>query len=523
MVGERTLGAGEGFPYGRLAPAGRAARRIGAGAIAVASIAAALAATAAAVGGYPDAGIGAIGPDGVISSVSPAGFAWRDGIRAGQVVVRIDNSLSPGGWAVEVRDAGRTLASRSAPYEAALRDMLPLGLAALAVGGISLVLLRGRRAWSPAAACVSLLLAAPALELYGQPGSSTAVMALAAAAPVVWIGWRPRLPALAGVVTTLAVAVFVGAWAASRLGAGDAYGQLEAVRDAAASLGTAFVVAVSVVAPLARAGPASLARPRLADLGAAGAVGGLALAGAMVYSVPLPVLGLVVLGALLALPAWRRGAANSAERLVLADMREHAAIEAGEAERAHLSRELHDAPLQELAGVIRRLDLLPGARDEADRLRDVAQQLRAMATELRPPVLDDLGVVPAIEFVDEAASAEACPVTVAVEDGCGLEPGERPPANVELAAFRIAQEAIANAVRHAGAAAIRVTGRVSPAAIELEIADDGRGLAPDAASSAARRGRLGLASMRRRAEAVEADLSIEGSAGGTRVRLRWRA
>jgi signal transduction histidine kinase len=489
----------------------------------VAALAAALAATAAASGGYPDAGLDVVGPDGVISAVSPAGFAWRDGIRAGQVVVRIDSSLSPGGWAVEVRDAGRTLTSRSAPYEAALRDMLPLCLAALAVGGLSLVLLRGRRAWSPAAACASLLLAAPALALYGKPESSTVVMALAAAAPVVWIGWRPRLPAPVGVVTTLAAAVFIAVWAASRLGAGDGYGQLEAVRDAATFLGTALVVILSVVAPLARADSVGLARPRLADLGAAGAVGGLALAGAMVYSMPVPVLGVVALAALIALPAWRRGVAYSAERLLLADMREQAAIEAGEAERAHLSRELHDAPLQELAGVIRRLEVLPGARHEADRLREVAQQLRGMATELRPPVLDDLGVVPAIEFVAEAASAGACPVTVAVEDGCGLEPGERPPANVELAAFRIAQEAIANAVRHAGAAAIRVTGRVSPVAIELEIADDGRGLAPDAASSAARRGRLGLASMRRRAQAVDADLSIEGSAGGTRVRLRWRA
>ena len=523
MVGEKTLSGGEGFPYARLAHAGRAVRRIAAAAIALGSLVAALTATAAAVGGYPDAGLDAVGPDGVIAAVSPAGFAWRDGIRAGQVVVRIDSSLSPGGWVIEVRDGDRTLTSRSAPFEAALRDTLPLCLAAIAVGGLSLVLLRGRRAWSPAAACTSLLLAAPAVVLYGRPESSTAVMALAAAAPALWIGWRPRLPAPVGVVTTLAVAVFVGAWAASRLGTGEAYGQLEAVREAAASLGTAVVVAVSVIVPLARADRVSLARPGLADLGAAATVGGLALAGVMLYSVPVPVLGVAALVALVALPAWRRGAADSVERLLLADMREHAAIEAGEAERAHLSREIHDAPLQELAGVIRRLDLIPGARDEADRLREVAQQLRGMATELRPPVLDDLGVVPAIEFVAEAASAGACPVTVAVEDGCGLEPGERPPANVELAAFRIAQEAVANAVRHAHATAIRVTGRVSPVAIELEIADDGRGLAPDAASSAARRGRLGLASMRRRAQAVDADLSIEGSAGGTRVRLRWRA
>jgi signal transduction histidine kinase len=59
--------------------------------------------------------------------------------------------------------------------------------------------------------------------------------------------------------------------------------------------------------------------------------------------------------------------------------------------------------------------------------------------------------------------------------------------------------------------------------VELIVADDGGGLAPDAAHDAARRTRMGLASMRRRAQAIDAELSINGSPAGTRVKVAWQA
>ena len=284
-----------------------------------------------------------------------------------------------------------------------------------------------------------------------------------------------------------------------------------------------MVVGVSIALPVFRSDPIDLSRPRLSDLLAVGVVGAVSLALVSVFAVPVVVPGAAILGTLLALPAWRSSVGGRAERLLLTDVREHAALEAAEAERAHLARELHDAPLQELAGVIRRLELIPDARAETEQLRSVAQQLRGMATELRPPVLDDLGLAPAIEFIGDMAATDTTRVQVALDNVAGIDLASRPPATVELAAFRIAQEAIANAVRHASATTIRVTGNVSPVRIDLQVTDDGTGIAGDAAAKAARRGRLGLASMRRRAEAVDAEVTIEGSAGGTQVRFRWEA
>jgi signal transduction histidine kinase len=206
--------------------------------------------------------------------------------------------------------------------------------------------------------------------------------------------------------------------------------------------------------------------------------------------------------------------------MLLADLREHARLDAAEAERAHLSRELHDAPLQQLAGIIRRLELLPEARAESEELRAVAEQLRGVATELRPPVLDDLGS-PRPSSPAETASTNEVAVVAEVEDLTRLGVGGRPPAEVELAIFRVAQEAVANALRHAQASEIRLAGEVAAGRIVLSVTDDGRGLDEGEARAAARRGRLGLASIRRRAEAIDAEVDIGGSPEGTRVAVRW--
>jgi signal transduction histidine kinase len=235
-----------------------------------------------------------------------------------------------------------------------------------------------------------------------------------------------------------------------------------------------------------------------------------------------PVIAAALLfGAVLVVPAWRRWFAARAERMLLADLRESARLDAVEAERAHLSRELHDVPLQQLAGIIRRLELLPEARAESEELRAVAEQLRGVATELRPPVLDDLGLAPALEFLAEAASTDEVAVVAEIEDLTSLDVGGRPPAEVELAVFRVAQEAVANALRHAQASEIRLAGEVAAGRIVLSVTDDGRGLDEAEARAAARRGRLGLASIRRRAEAIDAEVDISGSPEGTRVAVRW--
>jgi len=279
------------------------------------------------------------------------------------------------------------------------------------------------------------------------------------------------------------------------------------------------VVLGSVVSPVLGDLRAEVRRPRLGDTLLVAISAGLAFGLVAILS-PV-VAGALLLGAVLLVPAWRRWFAGRAERMLLSDLREQARLDAAEAERAHLARELHDVPLQQLAGIIRRLELLPEARAESDELRTVAEQLRGVATELRPPVLDDLGLAPALEFLAEAASTDEVAVVAEVGDRTCLEAGGRPPPTVELAVFRVAQEAVTNALRHAAPTQVRLAGEVAADRVTLAIIDDGRGLDEAEARAAGRRGRLGLASMRRRAEAIEAELDIHGSEKGTRVAIRW--
>lgn len=187
------------------------------------------------------------------------------------------------------------------------------------------------------------------------------------------------------------------------------------------------------------------------------------------------------------------------------------------------SRATCNVPLQELAAVIRRLEILPGAEAESEDLRALAGHLRNVATELRPPVLDDLGLPAALDFLAEEATTTAMPVTTDIVDDTGFGTDRRPPTDVELAMFRIAAEAVANAVRHSGGARVHVHAAVAPDRVELVVSDDGAGLSSDAARDAAKRKHLGLASMRRRAEAIDAELSIDGSTHGTSVRVVWQA
>jgi two-component system NarL family sensor kinase len=223
------------------------------------------------------------------------------------------------------------------------------------------------------------------------------------------------------------------------------------------------------------------------------------------------------------LPSTRKRFGEPIEDALFGDVREAAAAEAAEAERARLARDLHDVPLQELVAVIRRLEIMPGTEAESEDLRSLAGHLRNVATELRPPVLDDLGLPAALDYLAEESTSSTLPVSADIVDDTGFGAERRPPADVELAMYRIASEAVGNAVRHSGGTRIRIAGSVAPGRVELTVADDGAGLAPDAAREAAKRKRMGLASMRRRAQAIDAELSIDGSARGTQVRIAWQA
>ena len=190
-------------------------------------------------------------------------------------------------------------------------------------------------------------------------------------------------------------------------------------------------------------------------------------------------------------------------------------VAATEAERARIAADVHDDALQDLTMLVRRLDAA-GDGANAQAAREIAERLRAIVGDLRLPVLDDLGVGPSLEWLCERLDSPAGSITLD-----RLPDESRQAANVELAVFRIAQEALANAVRHGKPPIIvrYVTGRDW---VELEVDDSGHGIPAGAADLAEQTGHLGLMNMAQRAEAIGASLKIgRKPGGGTRVALVW--
>ena len=192
-------------------------------------------------------------------------------------------------------------------------------------------------------------------------------------------------------------------------------------------------------------------------------------------------------------------------------------VAATEAERARVAADIHDDALQELTLLVRRLDEA-GDTEGAEIARTVSDRLRAICGDLRLPILDDLGVGPALDWlvmrIERLADGE---VRLEREDGT------RPPPDVELAFFRVAQEALANAVKH-GKPPIVVRYRSSESGASLSVDDAGAGIREGAAASAEASGHFGLLNMGQRAEQVGAILDIRRwPKGGTHVALEWRA
>jgi signal transduction histidine kinase len=295
-------------------------------------------------------------------------------------------------------------------------------------------------------------------------------------------------------------------------------------RSAAVVLGAVSVIGTAAVMMSARLRATAGGRRWLVDV--AGLLVGVVVAGALLLAdTPLPIL--LGAGAIMAVtyPFARGWAISLLDRLLLASVRERMTIASAEAERARLARDLHDAPLQDLAGVIKRLELVPAVRAESEALRNVAHQLRSVATQLYPPALDDLGLIAAVEQTAERIRETQPDVEVAVEivDRTGIRRRQRPPDTVELAAFRIVHEALSNAMAHSGARLIHVTGDLTPTSLILSVRDDGHGMPPGTDQRALQAGHLGLLSMRRRAEAIGARLEISSTPDGTEVRLKWKA
>jgi signal transduction histidine kinase len=190
-----------------------------------------------------------------------------------------------------------------------------------------------------------------------------------------------------------------------------------------------------------------------------------------------------------------------------------------EEERRRIRRDLHDGLGPALSGVVFQLesarllvDQDPGAAKAriaatSGHLQDVVADVRRLVHALRPPALDDRGLVGALAQQAEQLSAGGPVTTVEAGDLGSL------PAAVEVAAFRIAGEALANVARHAGAETCTVRLCVDGGVLVVEVADDGGGIAPDAEAG------VGLVSLRERAAELGGRSEVVcPDAGGTVVR-----
>ena len=166
---------------------------------------------------------------------------------------------------------------------------------------------------------------------------------------------------------------------------------------------------------------------------------------------------------------------------------------------------------------MRRLDAA-GDAESAEMARGVAERLRGITSDLRLPLLDDLGAGPALEWL----VARIRPMAGG-EVRLERSDPSRPPSAVELAVFRVAQEALANAVKH-GKAPITVRYHVDEAGrVSLTVDDAGPGIDARAAETALASGHLGMANMQQRAEQIGALLNVRAwPTGGTHVGLEWR-
>jgi signal transduction histidine kinase len=196
-------------------------------------------------------------------------------------------------------------------------------------------------------------------------------------------------------------------------------------------------------------------------------------------------------------------------------------IGAAEAERRRWARDLHDETLQGLGAA--KLALSSALRAEPDTSRRQVQAvvgqlereitaLRGIIADLRPPALDELGLEPALRTLARRIGAQH---ELALE--LDLQLGDRRlDAEVETIAYRVAQEALTNVVKHAGATRVRLDLRATAAALELSVRDDGRGFEPEAEQS----GGYGITGMRERAGIGGGSLRVgRQEGGGTTVAL----
>jgi signal transduction histidine kinase len=209
-------------------------------------------------------------------------------------------------------------------------------------------------------------------------------------------------------------------------------------------------------------------------------------------------------------------------------------VDAGETgvredERRRLSRDLHDGPAQSLSAALFSVDLAITALDRSkstarddllsarESVRDALDDLRALMAGLRPRLLEEQGLVSALQSLASAPALWGPRVAIVAPS---IAAGERLPAEIEVALFRIAQEAVSNARRHSAASRVTVSLAREADSINLEVVDDGQGFAPDQPRPGLGRGQ-GLAGIRERVVQLQGELMLcSGEGTGTQLSVR---
>jgi two-component system sensor histidine kinase UhpB len=184
------------------------------------------------------------------------------------------------------------------------------------------------------------------------------------------------------------------------------------------------------------------------------------------------------------------------------------ALQAQEGERRRIASGLHDEVGQVLTGVLLRLD----DEETKQAVRQALNEVRRIARELRPEMLEQLGLVSALTELSRRF-AESSGIQVERRFSPQLPPLSE---EAELAVYRVAQESLTNVARHADATQVELALEAGAASVVLSVSDDGRGMSEAAASN----GHGGLRGMRERALLVGGALAVKpGRGGGVEVRL----
>lgn len=200
-----------------------------------------------------------------------------------------------------------------------------------------------------------------------------------------------------------------------------------------------------------------------------------------------------------------------------------------EDERARLARDLHDGPLQSLIGLNMQLGMVspqsgdPAALNEMRaEVRDLLNDLRGVCSELRPPMLDTLGLAAAIRsLAEDWAMQNNAALQLNLPPNAALQ---SLPGDVAVNLYRVAQEALANVAKHARAKRVGISLVENNDGLDLTIEDDGRGfLPPSDINDLAAQGHFGLVGLRERVHLIGGTLDLRSSpAQGTRILVEWR-